>query len=216
MKRFINILLFSFLPFSAYCQRVVIQNGWQNVLYLCANNPIRVLVEGCSSENISLSINNGVVYDGPPGNYEVVPAKEGYATIYVKKKTPHGKIITIDSSRYRVKNPIEAFLNGKKGGLISAKEMSVSIAPYASINIEGVDFDAKMVIDSFTVCVIRHQKEIFRKGFYSNSVAIFDEDTKKFFATLQNGDRLTIDNIICVAPDKNHHKVKPLDFIIYE
>ncbi len=211
MKNTICFLVGFLLAAPAYCQVVAIQNDMRNVITLGLENPLTVAVEKCPSRSISLTTNNGII-TGDNGHYLITPKHFGVAMITINKKTWRG-LKVIDSMYFRVKRvEVSVTFGGHKGGQMSKEYVCLQIAPVATI--EGFPIDAKCTIDSFTVIVKRNDNIIFSKDLHNASGTRIDKETRAFFKTTQDKDKLIITNLTYKDIDGVSIHVPPMEFII--
>jgi hypothetical protein len=212
MNRLLCFLLFSLYASPGYCQVVAIQNLKENLLYVGIDNPLKVAVENSASTTISLTTNNGQITNDGHGQFRISPNRIGLATIYVYKSVSKKRKI-VDSMYFQVRRwPVQATFAGRTGGEISAGAVYVQIAP--SVIVRDLEIDAKMPILKFTVVVNRQGKEVFKRSLQDPKWTRIDDTTKRFFKTLQNGDKLFFTDFVCKDVDMTERNVPGLEFTI--
>ena len=175
-----------------------------NVFYIGVPNPVTVAAAGYSVEDVSLSI-PGATVTGEKGHYSVTVSSIGTVNVAINAKTKEGSIKQVGGMPVRVKripDPV-ARLGKVAGGAMSAALFRVQVAPGAYL--DNFDFDARFTITHFSVMVLPKGKDI-QGPFPVTSAAgcRFSEnpDLVKMMTLLRPGDRVFIDEIKAVGPDK--------------
>jgi len=218
LKRVIYILLFCWPAYIGYGQVVAVQADKMNILYLGIYNPLTIAAENTSSKSIIVTTDNGEINIDSfrsKGGYNIIPAKVGIANIYVKKKIAKG-LKTIGHTIFRVKRmplPLPS-LSEKHGGEIPKALLCVQIAPAA--NMTGLDIDGKYPIVSFTVVILRHNREIFSRKIANENGARIDSVTNKFFYKLHNNDVVIFKDIAIRDFDHSIQALEKMEFTITE
>lgn len=208
MKRLI-VWSFIFFPTIGYCQHCIISNTKENVVYIGIPNPIDVAVEDRRCKDFSVVTDNGKIEAAETAcSYTYNPSTVGKAEITVRDKQ-QGKVIR--KCVFRVKNipPPVAMLAGKSEGVISRSVLKVQIGLAAVLN--GFDFDARFVIDAYTVSIVRNGKSFFVK---SCEGARFPQDVLDAFGRTEKGDRLIFAGIRYRSPADKQGAVQPIEFEI--
>ncbi len=216
MKYTLTYLLLSLLPATAYCQvGVAIQNDHQEIFYIGLGNPLTVAAEGCKLKDILVTTDNGEIRADSfrySGHYTAWPEKEGRAIIYVKKKLSNGKLKTLDSVLFTVKQfPLPyAHLSASTCGNISQSVLLAQIAPYA------VTYEIcwNFIITSFTIVIYRNNREIFRRTTANPQRARIDQATKDFFHRLKNKDKVIFKDITILSFYQQSRTLEPMEFTI--
>ncbi len=214
MGRLIYSLLFILSPFLAYSQVVAIQNDMQNIIYVGIQNPLTVAIENCPSTSIELTTNNGKITKAENGHFSIIPEKVGLSTISVYKRNSPKKIL-IQSYIFRVNRlPVAVSFNGKTKGNIPALLVYHSAA--LSAYVYGLEMDAHFPIIKFTTILNRNGVEIFRRTLQDPNGTRFDETSRNFFKTLQNGDKLCFTNIVYRDMDHTDLVLEGMEFTIID
>jgi GldM C-terminal domain len=213
-KTVFSILLFSLFGHLTQGQ-VAIQNDLQNIAYVALPNPLTVAANGINPMNIVLATNNGEIrQDNSDRNWKCNywPSAPGMAKVYVKKKLPDSRLVTIDSTLFLVKNiPLPyATLAGARGGNISQELLMVQIAP--SANFQEVCGRASII--SFNIDVFRKGKNVFRRTLSDPHGTRIDSATKEFFYQLRNNDNVVFSKITIKNFDKKTTVIEPIEFTI--
>ncbi len=216
MKAIVFLLGLYLAPLVVQSQVVAVQFDREMTAYLGLDNPITVAIDGYLPSSIILTTNNGrIETQKVKGHYLFIPSQKGYATIYVKNKTPKG-IELIDSVHIRVHGlPATLSLAGQSGGKFPARTLYRCIAPAAYV--DGFDIDAKFTITHFSIIINRNSKEIFHRSYVGKGgdMARFDDSlTKQIFLTLNNGDLVKIDSVIYEDVDKTECQLPPIELTI--
>src|SRR5690606_6646864 len=118
MKVFFFNALF-LLSFSiAYCQKCVVANVRENIVYLGVSNPLDIAVNGYLCKNFEVSTDNGKVEKGNEiCSYSYLPKTTGIANIIIKDKKSK-KLLGRMPFRVEDIPPPTAMVAGKNGGEI--------------------------------------------------------------------------------------------------
>jgi len=194
-----------------------------NVFYIGVANPVTVAAAGYSVEDVSLQIPGAEVKpdsfnrkghfniwaDKPNNNLEVA--------IMAKPKDGTGlkKVGAFPVRVKRIPDPV-AKLGGKLGGGMSSGLFKVQVAPAATL--EGFDFDARFTIVSFDFSMLPKGKDFQgpypvtdRAGCYlQNKPGRSNPSIEKLIQTARPGDRIFIENIKAVGPDKTTRMLNPI------
>ena len=199
------VLSISFFPVHA--QQVALQLDRMNVLTLAESNPLSVVASDGPSSGLMMTTSNGqITKDALPGHFHIIPEHLGIAIVTVSRKTKAG-IKKIKEINYRVKNaPLTIRLD--KEGRLPALQLYRSAGLYQLTEIKCND----QIVDSCSYTISRHDAAIFRKSI-RDIYASYDQDTRAFFKTLHDGDKLSIQ--VTTQPVGNGYPhLRTLDFII--
>jgi len=138
--------------------------------------------------------------------------------VAINAKTKEGPIKKVASMHVRVKripDPV-AELSGKNGGAMPAGFFKVQIAPSAIL--KGFDFDARFTIISFTFGMFPKGKDYLGPYVVENrsvGCRLTDsKDIKAAMSTAKAGDRVFIENIKAIGPDKTVRTLGSLLFTL--
>jgi len=199
--------------YTAARPSTVISATKMNVLYIGVPNPISISVPGIPADKIKATISQGSLSPDPanPGNYLANVTQGGEAIISVsaeldKKLQPMGQM------KYRVKmvpDPVAKCAN-MKGGPISKSLLAAQggIIPV----LENFDFELNYVIKSFSIT--RAGKGIDPIDFKTEGGAFTDEMKNKIFKMARLGDKIYIENIKAVGPDKTVRSLSAISFTV--
>jgi hypothetical protein len=177
-----------------------------NILYAGVDNPVSIRVSGRSSTAITATITKGVI-SGSGSEFIVRVDEPGRVTINVYEKMNGGKPKFIDSVVMRVKEipkPTAFVARKKNGDTISLKKLN-DVA-YVIPMYENLDFDLKMVIDSFALTILAHGST----EFYFSTTCKITPQMKAGFMKLRSGDKLIFERIYCRIPGENGRSIEPL------
>ena len=175
-----------------------------NVFYIGVDNPVTVAAAGYSVEDVSLSI-PGATVTGGKGHYIVTVDKIGNIDVSINAKTKEGPIKKVGGMPIRVKripNPI-ASVGGISTGGMNAATFRAQIAPAARL--DNFDFDAKFTIVGFTFMMLPKGKDIVGPYSVANNNGCRFTDNQDIVKAMQRaraGDRVFIEDIKAVGPDK--------------
>lgn len=185
-----------------------------NVFYIGVPNPITVSAAGYSLEDISVSIPGATITPGKErGKYNVEVSKQGEVMASIIAKTPSGPK-EISKMQIRVKmipDPV-AEIGGKSSGGMSASLFRAQLGVIA--NLKYFDFDARFLVTSFQFGVSPKRGDYI--GPYTCNSALFSSnaDVGKIIGRLKPGDRVFIDEIKAVGPDKRTRTLNPIALLL--
>jgi hypothetical protein len=188
-----------------------------NVAYIGVENPITVTAAGYSVQDVSLNLPPGGSVTGENGKFILTvtqPNKNFVIDIMAKSKTKGGEPIKISSTSLRVKtipDPVVTLL-GKTGGAVPVGQCKVAIGPIAKL--DGFDFEARFYITEFKFSMKPKAGDYIPPITITNPKgASFNDNpqVQKLLSSLQRGDRIFIEEVKAVGPDK---KVRNLPGVI--
>lgn len=204
-------MLFSILPLCASSQKCVVANTKQNVIYLGVPNPIDVAVEGYKCKDLTVTTDNGKL-EGTDDkcSYDHYPEKAGRANIIVTEKKSGNKLGIVEFRVKYIPEPV-AMVAGKQGGAISKNVLRAQVG-ITSVLL-GFDFDARFVVERFTISIIRKGKSFYVEECTNPK---FTDSTKNAFDKLADGDKIIFTDIVCRGPDSRSRRLQPIEFIVSE
>jgi hypothetical protein len=216
MKSIALILSLSMTTFFAIAHHVAITTDRNNTLYQEVENPISVAVENQSCKNLYITIDNGTI-TGSNGLYLCKPEKVGNASITVSAKK-NGKLRTVGVVGFRVKHFINDhntnFKVGPCGNGCAIGKKVLQGQRYVRAEPEWSDFDVRIRVDSFSVCIISSGKgtaqEIKNIG---NQIA---PAVNAAFAALADGDMVLFKAIHVQMPDGRSIELNPVLMFVRE
>jgi len=186
-----------------------------NVFYIGVENPVTVSAAGYSVEDVYLQLPAGLSQTGSNGHFSITATQQGTINIDImaKPKAQGGAPIKVSSIPIRVKfipDPV-AYVLGKRDGLMSASLFREAIAPQAIL--EKFEFEAKFVITEFQYSMLPKGQDYV--GPYTTKAAggvRFNNDPNidKFKSKCKAGDRIFIEGIKGVGPDKKVRSLNPI------
>ncbi len=194
-----------------------------NVFYIGVANPVTVAAAGYSVEDVSIAVPGGDPRPdsvGRKGHYNIWVDKPGVVEVAINAKTKEGPIKKVGGMTVRVKripDPI-ARLGGSKGGAMSVGMFKAQIAPEAFL--ESFEFAAKFTIISFTYGTNPKGKDyqgpfnVENRGGCRLQGAGENPQIVKLINQARSGDRIFIENIKAIGPDKTTRTLAPLMFTL--
>jgi gliding motility-associated protein GldM len=187
-----------------------------NVFYIGVPNPVTVAAAGYSVEDVSLAVPNSRAEpdaEKGKGHYNIFVDKVGTVDVAINAKTKEGPIKQVGKMNVRIKripDPV-AEINKVSSGGMSASIFRAQIAPAAVL--KDFEFDAKFQIISFSFLMLPKGKDIV--GPYdvkSQTGCRFDQnsDVAKAIKMAKAGDRIFIEEIKAVGPDKVPRKLNSI------
>ena len=210
-----NLLLFfvaQICMLHLQAQHFALANDKMNVAYLGVDNPISIAVENCPCKNIVLKVENGTI-TGKNCQYVFRGKEVGGAYITVYKKTAN-QLKEIGRYGFRVKRiPPPVFKIGPYGSSYyysgrKANSVILRSQQYVRAELDGFDYDAKMIIDSFSVKIF-HSDSAKTSTFFNTTNRI-NEQIINAFAELKKDDILFFYEIYAKGPDGLQWKLDPL------
>lgn len=186
-----------------------------NVFYIGVPNPITVTAAGYSLEDVSISIPNATVTPGAAkGQYVVTVSQGPEVTATINAKTARG-MASVGGMKVRVKripDPIAKVANKTGGGLpANAFRAQQGVAAV----LENFDFDAKFEVTSFEFSYLQRRKDyqgpFAVKGAYFRGAA---EVIKYVQSMAAPGDRVYIENIRAIGPDRTPRILNNINFLL--
>jgi hypothetical protein len=176
-----------------------------NVMYIGVDNPVTVAAAGYSVEDVSLAI-PGAKVTGEKGHFTVVVDKvDPKLEVSINAKTKEGPLKKVGSMIVRVKkipNPI-AMVGGIASGAMPASSFRLQVAPAAKL--DNFDFDAKFAVLGFTFGMSPKGKDYVGPiNVYTKGGVRFNDnkDIKTAIERAKPGDRVYLENVRVVGPDK--------------
>jgi hypothetical protein len=184
------------------------KNEELEIIYLGIENPISIVTDKEASDTIILSCDNGLIRE-QNGNYRIVPANEGIATIKVVIRNKDGKIKEEAQSDLLVKRlpyPV-ASIHGLQGGIISSS--ALQIAEMVDINYP-IDFETYgyKIIDFQVKTDEGTEKRI------QNSGKRFSPTARNMLSNIKTDSRLIFDSIHVLTPFGQIITLEPMAFIV--
>lgn len=192
-----------------------------NVFYIGVANPVTVAAAGYSVEDVSLQIAGADVRAdsfGRKGHFNIWSDKPGNVDVNIMAKPKDGtglkKVGVFPVRVKRIPDP-KAKLGNSVGGGMSAALFRNMIAPAAVL--EGFDFDAKFQVVGFSFSMLPKGKDFQGPYTVENRSGCRFSDNKdilKLMNTARAGDRIFIEQIKAVGPDKTTRNLSPLLFTL--
>lgn len=206
-------------PFKYYVgeAQATISLDKMNVFYIGVDNPITLSASGVPAGSLSFNAENCTLTKAEGVNkYMVRVTAPGKAKITLSGKLSDGQVKPFGTYEYRIKripDPIP-MIAGRRGGTISASELSVQEAIFAKL--ENFDFDVKFVVTSFEVGIQKKRADYMTAS--SNTQYLTGPNAVKSVADIVErvkiGDRIYFENIKAIGPDKQTRNIGSVNFII--
>lgn len=204
-------LLFLLQPFSAHAQQCVVANEKMNVVYVGIPNPMKIVAENRSCDDLVVRTDNGKVERSTesPCLFYAVPEKPGI--MIFKVSAGKAKEQLLQELRFRAKlipSP-EARVAGKTGGSILRNVMKAQVGITAGLT--NFEYDVRFTIDTFTVDISRDGKSVFSEHTKGNR---FSEAARNAFNTLQSGDAIVFSGIVAIGPDSYPRELADITLLV--
>lgn len=184
-----------------------------NVFYIGVPNPITVSAAGYSLEDVFVSIDGAnISAGGGKGKFSIEVSKPGTVIAKIMAKTQGGGSKQVGAQEIRVKripNPIPKVGNSN-GGSVPVNIFKAQLGVLAVL--ENFDFEAKYVVTYFDFSVVPKRGEPI--GPYQVRGAKFDinKQVSDAINRLKPGDKVFIEEIQAIGPDKQTRKLGSLVF----
>ena len=189
-----------------------IQLDKMNVFYIGVPNPITVSAAGYSVEDINVNI-PGATVTGEKGKYVVTVTTVGEVNAGISARTATGpkEVGTMKIRVKRIPDPVAEVAN-KSGGSLSASTFRAQLGVNAVL--KNFDFDTRFTVISFAYS--RYPKRGEYIGPYTVSGAYFagSKEVAADLARCKPGDRIFIEEIKAVGPDKNVRTLTPIALLL--
>ncbi|MBL7719862.1 MAG: gliding motility protein GldM [Flavipsychrobacter sp.] len=189
-----------------------IQLDKMNVFYIGVDNPVTISAAGYSLQDVFLSVEGADVKQGSvPGHYDVVVDKQVDVEAKVIAKKTGGGQEPVGSMKVRVKripDPMP-YVGTKNGGFMSSAEFKVQTGVTAKLL--NFDFDTKFSVVGFEMSILPKRAELIGP-FKVEKSSRFDANSQLAEARsrCKPGDKVFIDNVLAVGPDKQTRKLPSL------
>lgn len=193
-------------------QHFALGNDKFNIAYIGLDNPISIAVENCPCNSIVLKVNNGTI-TGKDCKFIYRGIEPGFANLTVYKKSGDN-LKKVGQYGFRVKRiPPPVFKIGPYG--ISyfyadrkANKSVLTSQQFVRAELEGFDYDAKMLIDSFSVKIFNVDSAITNTYFnISNKIS---QQIINAFSKLKTGDVIFFHKIFAKGPEGLQWELDPL------
>lgn len=183
-----------------------------NVMYIGVDNPMTLSASGYNIEDVSLSIPGAELKSTGKGTYIANVTKEGKLewAINAKGRTGAG-VSKVSGGVIRVKmipNP-QATVMGRSSGLFPTAQFKVQKGILAKV--DGFDFETTFQVTKYRFSWVPKSgdpKEIEMKGPY------FTGDVANVMQRLRPGDRVIMENIKAIGPDKRERSINSITFTL--
>ena len=189
-----------------------------NVFYIGVDNPVTVSAAGYALEDVFLNLPAGATQTGEKGHFVInctQPNPNFMVDIMAKSKSKDGAPSKVSSILIRVKfipDPVAYLLDKNQGGMPAATFRS-AIAPLAKL--EKFEFEAKFKITECQFSMLPKGGDYVPPRLISAKSAVglrFDDNSevRKFMDRAKGGDRIFIEGIKGVGPDKKVRTLNPI------
>jgi gliding motility-associated protein GldM len=184
-----------------------------NVFYIGVPNPITVTAAGYSLEDVSISIPGATLTSTGKGKYDVTVTTAGTVNAAINAKTAQG-VKQVGGMPVRVKripDPVAKVAN-KMGGGIPANIFRAQLGIAAIL--ENFDFDAKFTVTSFDFAYQKRRQDYQMAGSTTGAYFAKNPEIDKYMKIATPGDRVWIENIRAVGPDKTQRMLNSISFLL--
>ncbi len=181
-----------------------------NVMYIGVDNPITLSASGYNIEDVSLSMPGAELKSTGKGTYVATVSKEGKLDWSINAKSRSGAGVTkVSGGQIRAKlipNP-QASVMGRASGLFPTAQFKVQRGILAKV--DGFDFETTFQVTRYRftwVPKVGDPKEVEMRG------PFFDGEVKSLLDRLRPGDRVIMENIKAIGPDKRERSINSITF----
>ena len=205
---FITMLTF----YSVSGQHFSVAAEKNNFFYIGVDNPLSIVTEKIPCEKVIVTSDKGQIY-GNGCTYIYRDFESGSVNIILSKKE-NDKVIEIGRVFFRVKNIPNPFpkIGPSSGGEI--KKVFLVNQQFLRAELDGFDFDARFRVDSFTTCIIRNDKCLYKE--IKNIGSKLNEKVIEALKEIKNGDFVIFKKIYVKGPDGIERLISPLVLTISE
>ncbi|MGQ9620063.1 MAG: type IX secretion system motor protein PorM/GldM [Bacteroidales bacterium] len=202
--------------YSVGAPNVVVSPSAMNVLYAGIENPINISVPGVGSDKLRVTMRNGTIERGRvkntkgeffPGEWIANPQTVGQNAHIIVSAEISGRIQSFEPVEFRVKSvpkPVAKFANATGQANVSRDLIFAQQAVFADL--EGFDFDLRFNITEFTISKME-KGLFFSRDSKSNRLT---PEQSAILKGLTRGQKLYIENIKAVGPDKKVQELAPI------
>lgn len=182
-----------------------------NVFYLGVDNPVEISASGVPSEAVKATISNGTL--SKVGDGWVVRVSKGTETFISAIADVDGKSKELGKKKFRIKrvpDPVAMVgtdKNNARGGVINRTALMAQAGVKADL--ENFDFDLKFVVSEFTVSATLAGGYVEEA---KSTDARFTAKQKQIMQQVKSGQKIYIENIVAVGPDKVPRKLGSIVF----
>lgn len=186
-----------FLPTTLFAQSAVVSTNQTRVLYMHLENEVSVAIPGYSCDDLLLEADNCNV-EGKDCTYIITPKEEIKQTILIITHAKTRKVLDkILLPVRRLADPRVIIARGKDNKGVIIKDGPVII----SDNCTYVESFFKIL--EFEITILRGDSIIFQ---HKNTDSHFDAATIAAIDSAQSGDKLFMEEISVMGPDKSRRK----------
>lgn len=176
-----------------------------NILYRGLDNPVSISVEGISSENLIVTVNNGASIKRSSKNYivNVKPDSPPIVDISVSTRIDE-EIMLIGTKQFRVKSipPPQLTVGGAFKDGAEVPKAAILLNPYLSARLdENFEFDG--IYFNVTSFELYYQKEGVT-NYVTCKGSRFSEEIKSIISSMESGSDLSFSRIMVAGPEGAH------------
>jgi GldM C-terminal domain len=204
------IIIFNLLPGIDYAQKYSVKNPYNNAIYKGMQTPLEPMVEGFSCKSIILKASIGKI-EKEICNFLFYPNKLGIDTITVLviKNGITRKVGYAYFDVREIPDP-EPNVGGLSKGAISKGFLIAQQGVDASLIVTSYGHRESIVVDSFTLIILRNKNIIFSGN---NNGNIFNHSLRTAFESLQKGDKVIVADIAARTYNSTV-TLRPIEFAI--
>jgi hypothetical protein len=210
------LICFAFI--KAYSQQIniVAETYMSNIVYVGVNNPINIIVENCSCQQLYVTTNFGVLSkkDSLCGYILKVPSSISAGVDLSIYKITNRDTIFLGIKNFRIKRvpyPVSKIV-GQHGGKMNCTLWKCANGVYAIE--EGFDYNCPFIVIEFEYTIYRNDKLIFTRALNSN---LFDTSVLKFNRNhIRKNDRIYIQKIKAMGCDNAVFELDSMEFKIID
>lgn len=177
-----------------------------NVVYIGIENPVNILVSDYRANDIEVAIDNGTIAGGS-GEYVIKPARPGKTQLTVKAK---GKLVQETEFIAKFLPPPVVALAASPGASTLVKGGNITKEALLKaggiiFTVENANIDISFKVASYTISILTNGNAEGRSA--TAQQGTFSAEQIKLIQSLENGQRIIIDDITAVGPNGKPRKV---------
>ncbi len=201
---------------TSFCQKTALSAERSKILYYGIDNPLSIVVENYSCNQIEASVENGEIKRVTPCHYIFFADHIGKASfnVYLRRKGIREKVAHYECLVKEIPPPI-TYIGNQNGDKICKNILLAQQGIYCHFpsNIIACLEAVRTIVKKYTMIITHEEKLLFIESYHD---AYFSEPQKEIFKSLKHGDKIIITNIQAMIPSGKLINLAPVEFEIEE